>query len=172
MPAYAVISVAAGNIVTVESVSLSVLFVGHLRLDRRQRIQLDVVRFVDDLSTRRIPGRIKVFGNRGLAISHHRLTGELLRVDEESVPSFPRDYRPIMGMTFMIHPLAKAHRPKQVDRSGLQDAGPNPAQHMLATLPLKHDAIDPALIEDMGQKQSGRPAADDCHLGSHSRFHV
>jgi hypothetical protein len=74
VPAYAVISVAAGdNIVAVDPVSLSVLFVAHVRLGRRQLVQLDVVRFVDGLSACCIAGRIKVFGKRGLAICHHRL---------------------------------------------------------------------------------------------------
>jgi hypothetical protein len=41
---------------------------------------------------------------------------------------------------------------------------------MLAALPFQHDAIDAISIEDMGQKQSSRPAADDCHLGSHRHF--
>jgi hypothetical protein len=75
-----------------------------------------------------------------------------------------------MGMALAIHPLSEANRAQQIDRSGLQNAGPNPVQHMLAALPLDHDAIDAVSIEDMGQKQSGRPAADDCHLRSHRRF--
>jgi hypothetical protein len=76
-----------------------------------------------------------------------------------------------MGMAFTIHTLPESDRTQQIDCSGLQHAGPNPLQYTLAALPFQHDAIDAISIEDMGQKQSSRPAADDCHLGSHRHFH-
>lgn len=67
LPAYAVIAVAAGDIIAVDPLDFSVLFVGHVGSSRRQLVQLDVVRFVDDLSAGCIPGRIEVLGDRGLA---------------------------------------------------------------------------------------------------------
>jgi hypothetical protein len=92
-------------------------------------------------------------------------------VDEEPVPPLPRDCRSIMGMAFTIHTLPEPDRTQQIDCSGLQHPGSNPQQDMLAALPFQHDAIDAVSIKDMGQKQSRRPAADDCHLGSHRQLH-
>jgi hypothetical protein len=42
---------------------------------------------------------------------------------------------------------------------------------MLAALPFQHGVIDRVSSKDIGQHQSSRPAANDCHLGSHRRFH-
>ena len=58
-------------VIAVDPLEFSVLFVGHVGPSRRQLVQLDVVRFVNDLSAYDIPGCIEVFGDRGLAISHH-----------------------------------------------------------------------------------------------------
>jgi len=86
-------------------------------------------------------------------------------------PPLPRDCRSIMGMAFTIHTLPEPDRAQQIDCSGFQHPGPNSQQDMLAALPFQHDAIDAVSIKDMGQKQSSRPAADDCHLGSHRQLH-
>jgi hypothetical protein len=46
-------------------------------------VQLNIAGLVNDLSADRITSCIEVFGDRVLAVGHHGLAGELLRVDEE-----------------------------------------------------------------------------------------
>jgi hypothetical protein len=137
----------------------------------RQIIQLDIARLVHNFSARGIPRRIQVFSNCSLPVRHHHLSGKFFGVDEESLPPFPRDCRSTMRLPFTIHALAEAHRAQQIDGSGLQHSGANPPQHMLAALPFQHHGIDAVPAKSMREKQSSRPSAYDCHLGSHHRFH-
>ncbi len=72
-----------------------------------------------------------------------------------------------MGCAFAVHALAEPDFAQQRDGAGLQHAGANPFQHVRAGLALQHDAVDAVAVENMGEQQAGRPAADDGDLCSH-----
>ena len=171
MPAHAMEAVAAGDVIAVDPAGLTILLIGHVWAVRREVVQCDVARFVDDLAAGRIACGIEVFGDRGLAVSHHRLARVFFRVDEESRPFLPGDGRSVVGMALAIHAPAEADGAQEVDRARLQNAGANPLQDIRPALPFQHDAVDAVEMENMGQKQPGRAAADDCYLGSRRRYH-
>ena len=106
---------------------------------------------VDDLAAGSVAGGIKVFGDVGLAIGHHRLAGIFRGVDEEARPAFPSDARAVVGHALAVHALAEADLAQQRDAAGLQHAGANPLQHVGAGLPLQHDAVDAVAIENVGR---------------------
>src|SRR3984893_1930941 len=55
---------------------------------------------------------------------------------------------------------------QKLDRAGLEHAGANSLQHVIAVLPFQYDAVDAVSMEHMRQKQAGRTPADDGHLRS------
>ena len=83
------ITVAAGDVITVDPLARSFFLVGDIRPARCELVQTDVVSFVDDLTAGRLARRIQVFGYSGRAIGHHGLTSEFFGVDKEPWPAFP-----------------------------------------------------------------------------------
>ena len=77
-----------------------------------------------------------------------------------------------MGMPLAIHPRTQSDFTQEVDRAGLQHAGPNSPQHMSTALPFQYHAVDAVSMEHMGQKQAGGTPADDSHLRSPRRAWV
>src|SRR5262249_62051711 len=100
-----------------------------------------VRRSVDDPAPRRAARRVEILGDRGLAVGHHRLAGEFLRVDEEPRASLPCNGRAVVGMAFAIHTLAETDGAQKIDGAGLQHAGANATQDMRPALPLEHRAV-------------------------------
>ena len=143
-----------------------------MRSPRRERVQLDLVGFVDDLSAGCVARRVEILGDRGLAIGHHALAGEFLGVDEEPRPAFPGDGRTVMGMAFAVHARAEPDLAQQRDGAGLEHPGADAPEHVGTALPFQDDAVDAVAMEDVRQEQPGRTAADDRHLGSCRRRHV
>ena len=160
-------SVTAGNVVAVDPVRRAVLVVGDIGPVRRQIVQLDIAGLFDDLATGGVARRVKVFGQRGLAVGHHDLAGEFHGVDEEPIAPFPGDRRTMMRMSVAVHACTEADLAQQFDASVFQHAGANPLQHIGAALPLDHDAVDAVAIENMRQQHAGRAAADDRYLRAH-----
>ena len=87
--AHAMITIAAGDVITVDPQARSFFLESHIRSTRCEFVQTNVVRFVDDLSASRVERRIQVFGDCGLAIGHHGLTSEFFGVDKEPWPALP-----------------------------------------------------------------------------------
>ena len=72
-----------------------------------------------------------------------------------------------MGLAFAIHAFAEPNLAQQRNGAGLEHAGANPFQHVRAGLALQHDAIDAVAVENVGEQQARRPAADDGDLCTH-----
>ena len=51
---------------------------------------------------------VPIFGDRGLAIGHHRFAGEFPGIDEEARPALPGNRRSIVRVAFAIHARAQA----------------------------------------------------------------
>ncbi len=65
-----------------------------------------------------------------------------------------------------VHPLAQADRAEQLDRSGLEQAGPLPRLAVGPAAVLHHDGIDAAQRQQVREQQAGRAGADDPDLSA------
>ena len=53
-------------------------------------------------------------------------------------------------MPLAIHPRTQSYFTQELDRAGLEHAGPNSPQHMSTALPFQYDAVDAVAMENMG----------------------
>ena len=161
--------VAAGDEVAFERLGYAALVVSHLRRGRGQIVELDILRFFDDASAVALPDPVQFLGDRGLSVRPHRPAGVRLGVDEKRIAVLPDDEAAVMRMTFAIHPFAGAGLAQNLDRAEFEHAGADAFQHIGFRLPLEDDAVDSVAVQQMGEEQAGRAAADDRDL---SALHV
>jgi hypothetical protein len=78
---------------------------------------------------------------------------------------------PAMDQAFAVHARAAAGLVDQSDSALLQDAGANAAEHMIAGVAFKNDAIAAGLMQQLAEQQPGGTGPDDCRLCalSHAR---
>ena len=69
-------------------------------------------------------------------------------------------------MALAVHPFARAGIAQQLDRPEFKHAGANTLKHMRFRLPFEHDAVDMVPMQQMGQQDAGRAAADDRDLSA------
>ena len=67
-----------------------------------------------------------------------------------------------MHQAFGMRPRAGADLVEQPDRSLLQKAGADAAQHVIRALPLQNDIVDAVFVQKLPKQQSCRPGPDDC----------
>ena len=65
------------------------------------------------------------------------------------------------------HPLAHAGIGEEVDDALLEHARANAGLDVLAAPVLQDHRLDPRAMEQLGERQPGRPRSDDRHLGAH-----
>ena len=77
------------------------------------------------------------------------------------------DVERLVDHAFAPQPLVDAELVHQVDGALLQHAGAHATLDVVAAARLQHDAIDAGAMQQMREKQSGRPRADDGDLCVH-----
>ena len=65
-----------------------------------------------------------------------------------------------------VHPLAEADRAEQLDRAGLEQAGPLPRLAVGPAAVLHHDRVDAAQGQQVREQQAGRTGPDDRDLSA------
>ena len=156
--------VAAGDEVAFERLGCAALLVSHLRRGRGQVVELDILRFFNDASAVALPDPVQFLGDRRLPVRPHRPAGVRLGVDEKRLAVLPDDEAAVMRMAFAVHPLAGARIAQNLDRAEFEHAGADAFQHIRFRLPLDDDAVDSMPMQQMGEEQAGRAAADDRDL--------
>src|SRR5580700_6668158 len=70
-----------------------------------------------------------------------------------------------MRVAFAIHAFAGARIAQHLNGAEFEDAGTDAFQHIRFRLPLDDDAVDSMAVQQMGEEQASRAAADDRDLG-------
>ncbi|MEZ5741696.1 MAG: hypothetical protein R3E68_21200 [Burkholderiaceae bacterium] len=159
-------AIAARDEVAIDPVGPSVFGVRNPGPGQIDIVQADLFDLVDDQPAGGITRRVQVFGDRRLAIGHHRAAGVLLDVDEEALVVSPGDAGAVVHAALRVQPPAKAMLAKHLDRATLEYAGADPLQHVGARGLLENQAVDAGPVQDVSEHQAGRTAADDDDLGS------
>jgi hypothetical protein len=81
------------------------------------------------------------------------------------------NFRSVMDEAFVAHAHTGTGLLDQGDGALLENARPNPAEHVILGLLLKDDRINSGLVQQLTQQQTGRARPYDDDLGSHvTRF--
>ena len=128
-------------------------------------MEFDILRFFDDAPAVALPEPVQFLGDRCLTVRPHRPAGVGPGVDEKWIAVLPDDEAAVMRMTFAVHPFAGAAIAQHLDGAEFEHAGADALQHIGFRLPLDDDAVDSMAVQQMGEKQAGRTAADDRDLG-------
>ena len=160
-------AVAAGDEVAVDALLAAVLTVSHVRRCSVDAVHGDVAGFVDGGQARRSAGVHQIPRKLGLAVHRHVLTaGQAVEIDP--VAAVPDEYlEPVVHEAFAMHALADPGLVEQVDGHLLEDSRTNPPEHVLGSVTLEEDRIDPGPVEQLPEHQPRRACTDDDDL----RFH-
>ena len=99
----------------------------------------------------------------GLAVDHHPAAGKSLQIDAVGA-AVKRQFDAVVRQPFAHHPRPDTRLVQQIDRTPLEQSGPDARLDVLARLPLEYDGFDAARVQQLGQQQSGRARADDGDL--------
>jgi hypothetical protein len=77
---------------------------------------------------------------------------------------------PAVHETLTVHSLADAGFVHEVDGDLLEDAGADPAKHILAGLSLEDYVVNAGPVQQLAEQQAGWAGTDDGDLGS-GRYH-
>ena len=127
-------------------------------------MELDILRFFDDASAVAFPDPVQFLGDRGLPVRPHRLARVRFGVDEKWLAVLPDDEAAVMRMAFAIHAFAGARIAQHLNGAEFEHAGTDAFQHIRFRLPLDDDAVDSMAVQQMGEEQASRAAADDRDL--------
>ncbi len=128
----------------------------------------DVRHFVQDRRTHDVLRLVEILRHLGLPVDRDVLAGKLFEINS--------DHKVLVGQEtavvrdgLAIQPVRHACLAQHPHRAGLQDAGPDAGQHMLARRPFKDEGLHTRTIEKLRQKEAGGSAPDDGHLGLHAK---
>lgn len=97
---------------------------------------------------------------------HGAAAGEGREVDPVPFP-FEAQFDPVVPEPLAVHPLAGPGGAQGVDGPLFQDSGALPALHVRPVAALQHHGVDPRVVQQPCQQQSGRPGSDDPDGGPH-----
>ena len=168
--AHPVGAVAPGDVVAVDAVARAVLGEGDVGGRPRDVVGKDVLGAVDHGRPGVVEGGVQVLGDLGLAVDHDRLAGEALEVDPH-VAAGEAEADPVVDGALAVHALADARGPQRLDGAPLEHPGADAGQDVPPGLPLEDHRVDAGQLQQPGQQQPGRAAADDDdrHAGGHRR---
>src|SRR4029079_13938986 len=95
-------------------------------------------------------------------------THQRLEVDEVADPAEPEPGTAVF-VALTQHPLGHAAVDEQAHAPALEDAGPVRRLDLLAGAGVDDHRFDAGHVEQVGEHQAGRPAADDADLGPGDR---
>ena len=105
----------------------------------------------------------QILDHLGLPVDDDRLAGQL--VEGDPVPlAVELELDPVVDDPLALHPPAHAGLRQQVGGPLLEHARANARLDVVAAAVLDHDRIDPLAVEQVGERQPGRPRADDPDL--------
>jgi hypothetical protein len=166
VPAGAVKTVAPRDEVARNLVFLAVLAKAHPRLGIPEIVEAHVLDLVDRRGSRRGPRLHEVAGDLGLAVHHHGLAGEGAKVDAMAHAAVA-DLRAVVDEPLAVHAGPDPGLIEQGDRTLLDDAGADAAEHVIGALRLEDDVVDARLEQKLAEQEAGRPGTDDGNLGPH-----
>ncbi len=132
-------------------------------------VDLDVFDPVDDQTAPGIGRGEEVLLHLGLPVDGDVFVGRLLEVDPQH-PLSEGDGDAAVDEALAQHPLAEPGVAQHPGGAELEDPGPYPLHDVLPRLALEDDALDAPEVEQMGEQQTRRSAADDHHLCVDSRI--
>jgi hypothetical protein len=112
------------------------------------------------------PCRDEVLDDLGLPVDPHRPAAQRGEVEVVPLPR-PLQVDPVVAQALAGHPLPDAGLGEDVDRTLLEDAGPDPRLDVRPGPVLQDDRLDAAPREQLAQRQAGRAGSDDRDLGAH-----
>ena len=77
---------------------------------------------------------------------------------------------PVVDDPLAQHAVSHAGLDEEIRRPLLEHAGADPVLDVVAAPVLEDDGFDPLELEQPGQRQPGRPGADDRHLRAHQAW--
>ena len=160
----AVEPVAPDDVVGLDPLLVAVGDEGEPRAVGGDVVQLDVGGLEVDLGAALIGGGVQVFLQVRLPVRHEARAGVLLDVDRQDVTAAPHDAGAGVHVALGVHAIAETDLAQQLDRSPLEDAGPDPPEHVLPTRSFDDDRVDAGPIEDVGEQCAGRAGTDDGDL--------
>jgi len=114
----------------------------------------------------REPGPDQVLDDLGLGVDRHpAAAGQGAEV--EVVPlALELQVDPAVFEALGVQPLAEADGAEQLDRAGLEQAGPLPRLAVGPAAVLHHDGVDATQRQQVREQQAGRAGADDADLSA------
>ena len=147
LAANAVVAVTAGDEVTIEHLRCTVMLEAELRMRRIEVSWRYVLRFVNDLAACRKPGINQIFGDFGLSIDGHAFAaGKRSQVDPLAL-AVERNIEAAVPQALFGHPVTDTGFSQQVDRTLLDNAGPDSAFDIRPISVLENDRVDTTLME-------------------------
>jgi hypothetical protein len=70
----------------------------------------------------------------------------------------------VMDQAFAVRAVTGADFIEQGHGAFFQQAGANPAEHVVRGLAFQDDVVDSASVKQLSQQQSRRPCANDCYF--------
>ncbi len=144
-------AVAAGDEVAFQLVAFAVLDVTQLwpsavDLVRRHRLGL-----VDRLQARRGPGLHEIAGDLGLAVDGDRPSGQGVQVD--AVAGAPEAHLDaFVNQALRVEAIGDAGLLEKGDGAMLDQAGPDPAQDIVAAAALEDHIVDPGGVQQLAEQ--------------------
>ena len=77
------------------------------------------------------------------------------------------DVKTLVDLALAVHALAALGLAHQLGEAVLQHARPNPRQDIFAAVFFQHHGFDALQMQELGQQQPRRPAANDANLNLH-----
>ena len=105
----------------------------------------------------------QILDHLGLPVDDDRLAGQLVEGDPVTL-AVELELDPVMDDPLALHPPAHAGLRQQVGGPLLEHARANARLDVVSAAVLDHDRIDPLAVEQVGERQPGRPRADDPDL--------
>jgi hypothetical protein len=125
------------------------------------------VRYLElDRGPGREPGPDQVLDDLGLRVDGHPAAAGQVTEIEVMPLAFELQVDTAVFEPLSVHPRTEADRAEQLDRAGLEQAGPLPCLTVGPAAVLHHDRVDAAQRQQVREQQAGGSGPDDADLGT------
>src|SRR5581483_8172206 len=160
----AVEAVAAGDELAVEALAFALPHIAHMRPLAGEVHWLHVLRFGDERGAAAIGGGEQILLQVRLPVGDEALAEMAPDVDHKAFAPRPDDPHAVVLVPFALEPLREAVVAQHIDARGLEHAGADAREHVLAGVLLEHHARHALAMQQLAKEQAGGPAADDRDL--------